>query len=209
MRNPNGTPDGQVHGLYVISGRSDAKGCNIQQENFAAALAANNVTFRIPTPIFGLGLVEGISDRDLTTAFNSNAALKSQLGISGHFNTSPNDGTITRFGWKAQNKSLLMFSGEAYLVEMGITNELFPNKRDDETTPSCQFNPLPEDMTIFGTTRPSFASDRKRRIRFLDRNYQFFRLYAPQRSANAGPGGGISTDFGGDGLVQSRERGLQ
>jgi CxxC motif-containing protein (DUF1111 family) len=47
-----------------------------------------------------------------------------------------------------------MFSGEAYLVEMGVTNELFPNKRDNETTPSCQFNPLPEDMTIFGTTDP-------------------------------------------------------
>ena len=188
VRNPNGTPDGQVHGLYVISGRSDAKGCNIQQENFAAALAANNVTFRIPTPIFGLGLVEGISDRDLTTAFNSNAALKSQLGISGHFNTSPNDGTITRFGWKAQNKSLLMFSGEAYLVEMGITNELFPNKRDDETTPGCQFNPLPEDMTIFGTTDPvspptgSTASDFSTGIINFS---AFMRLSAPPTPAPA------------------------
>jgi CxxC motif-containing protein (DUF1111 family) len=154
VRNPNGAPDGQVHELYVISGRTDAPGCNIQQENFPAALAANNVIFRIPTPTFGLGLVEGISDLGLTTAFNSNPALKSQLGISGQFNTSPNDGTITRFGWKAQNKSLLMFSGEAYLVEMGITNELFPNKRDNELDPNCQFNPLPEDMTIFGTADP-------------------------------------------------------
>jgi CxxC motif-containing protein (DUF1111 family) len=151
VNKPDGTPDGQVHELYVISGRPDAPGCNIQQENFAAAVAANNVIFRIPTPTFGLGLVEGISDLGLTTTFNSNAWLKSQLGISGHFNTSPNDGTITRFGWKAQNKSLLMFSGEAYLVEMGITNELFPNERDNGTDPNCQFNPLPEDMTIFGT----------------------------------------------------------
>jgi CxxC motif-containing protein (DUF1111 family) len=103
----------------VTSGRPDAPGCNIQQENFPAALAANNVIFRIPTPTFGLGLVEGISDLGLTTAFNSHGALKSQLGISGRFNTSPNDGTITRFGWKAQNKSLLMFSGEA--LADGIT----------------------------------------------------------------------------------------
>lgn len=149
--NPDGTPDGQVHELYVISGRSDAPGCGIKQEDFPAALAANNVIFRIPTPTFGLGLVEGISDLNLVTAFNSNPALKSQLGVSGHFNISANDGTITRFGWKAQDKSLLMFSGEAYLVEMGVTNELFPNKRDNETTPSCQFNVLPEDMTVFGT----------------------------------------------------------
>jgi hypothetical protein len=89
VRNPDGTPDGQVHELYVISGRPDAPGCNIQQENFPAALAANNVIFRIPTPTFGLGLVEGISDLGLTTAFNSNVALKSQLGISGQFNTEP------------------------------------------------------------------------------------------------------------------------
>jgi CxxC motif-containing protein (DUF1111 family) len=188
VRNPDGTPDGQVHELYVISGRPDAPGCNIQQENFPAALAANNVIFRIPTPTFGLGLVEGISDLGLTTAFNSNVALKSQLGISGQFNTSPNDGTITRFGWKAQNKSLLMFSGEAYLVEMGVTNELFPNKRDNETTPSCQFNPLPEDMTIFGTTDPvspptgSTASDFSTGIvNFAT----FMRLSAPPTSAPA------------------------
>jgi CxxC motif-containing protein (DUF1111 family) len=189
VRNPDGTPDGQVHELYVISGRPDAPGCNLQQENFAAALAANNVIFRIPTPIFGLGLVEGISDLGLTTAFNANAALKSQLGISGHFNTSPNDGTITRFGWKAQNKSLLMFSGEAYLVEMGITNELFPNERDNGTAPNCQFNPLPEDMSIFGTTDPdspptgSTASDFSTGIvNFAT----FMRLSAPPTPAEAG-----------------------
>jgi CxxC motif-containing protein (DUF1111 family) len=189
VNNPDGTPDGQVHELYVISGRPDAPACNIQQTDFAAALAAKNVIFRIPTPTFGLGLVEGISDLGLTTAFNSNAALKSQLGVSGQFNTSPNDGTITRFGWKAQNKSLLMFSGEAYLVEMGITNELFPNERDNGTDPSCQFNPLPEDMTIFGTTDPdspptgSTASDFSTGIvNFAT----FMRLSAPPSPAPAG-----------------------
>jgi hypothetical protein len=53
---------------------------------------------------------------------------KSALGISGRLNRNGNDGTITRFGWKAQNKSLLLFSGEAYNVEMGITNELFQQR---------------------------------------------------------------------------------
>jgi CxxC motif-containing protein (DUF1111 family) len=51
------------------------------------------------------------------------------LGISGAFNRNGNDGTITRFGWKAQNKSLHIFSGEAYNVEMGISNLLFPQDR--------------------------------------------------------------------------------
>lgn len=145
ITNPNGTPDGGVHDLFVITGRHDAPGCNIAQPNYEQAIQQNNVIFRIPTPVFGTGQVENTPDVSLE---NDAAALSSQRqanGISGNFNHSANDGTITRFGWKAQNKSLLMFSGEAYNVEIGVTNELFPNERDD--TPSCQFNPLPEDAT--------------------------------------------------------------
>ncbi len=49
-----------------------------------------------------------------------------------------------------------MFSGEAYNVEMGVTNELFPNERED--APSCQFNPLPEDATNLADTGISNGS---------------------------------------------------
>ena len=145
ITNPDGTPDGGVHDLFVITGRKDAPGCSIAQPNYEQALQQNNIIFRIPTPLFGLGQVENTPDINLE---NDAAALANQrqaLGISGSFNHSANDGTITRFGWKAQNKSLLMFSGEAYNVEIGVTNELFPNKRDD--TQGCQFNTLPEDAT--------------------------------------------------------------
>ena len=82
--------------------------------------------FRIPTPLFGLGLVEATSDQALIDNLHATASARAALGIGGNFNTSGNDGTITRFGWKAQNKSLLIFSGEAYNVEMGVSNELFP-----------------------------------------------------------------------------------
>jgi CxxC motif-containing protein (DUF1111 family) len=163
LKNPDGTPDGGVHDLFVITGRTDAPGCNIQQPNFNAALNANNVIFRIPTPIFGLGLVEGVSDLGLQNALDQNGFLKSQLGVSGRFNRSGNDGSITRFGWKAQNKSLLIFAGEAYNVEQGVTNELFPNER--ELDPGCQFNGTPEDRTILSPTETSgspasdFSSD--------------------------------------------------
>ena len=127
VRNPDGTPDGGVHDLFVISGRTDATGCRISQPDFAAALAQHNVIFRIPTPLFGLGLVENVPDNNLKAAQNEVRALAESLGIRvGVFNRSANDGTITRFGWKAQNKSLLMFAGEAYNVEQGVTNELFP-----------------------------------------------------------------------------------
>jgi len=159
VRNPNGTPDGGVHDLFVITGRSDAPGCNITQPNFAAALSANNVIFRIPTPTFGLGLVEAVPDSALQAAFAASAQQRGALGISGSFNRNGNDGTITRFGWKAQNKSLLIFAGEAYNVEQGVTNDAFPNER--ETDPSCQFNNHPESTTnlVNKTNSASPASD--------------------------------------------------
>ena len=145
VKNANGTPDGGVHDLYTIQGRSDAPGCTLAQPDFATAVAQGNVIFRIPTPIFGLGLVEATSDQALIDNLNATAARRATLGIAGSFNTSGNDGSITRFGWKAQNKSLLIFSGEAYNVEMGVSNELFPNERS--AVAGCAFNSSPEDKT--------------------------------------------------------------
>jgi len=147
VRNPDGSSDGGVHDLYTIVGRTDAQGCSLAQPAFAAQLSRNNVIFRIPTPTFGLGLVELTSDATLRANLAASPKAKNLLGISGTFNTSGNDGTITRFGWKAQNKSLLMFAGEAYNVEQGVTNEIFPNERTDAT--GCQFNATPEDVTHF------------------------------------------------------------
>jgi CxxC motif-containing protein (DUF1111 family) len=113
--------------------------------------------------LFGAGLIEAIPDAAILANHQANASAKSLLGIHGHANAhlsgnvnlSANDGTITRFGWKAQNKSLLMFSGEAYNVEMGISNQLFPQERDE--TPSCLFTPTPNDNLNFKTT-PSTTS---------------------------------------------------
>ena len=145
IQSANGSLDGGVHGLFTIAGRSDAPGCTRAQPNFAQQLAANNVIFRIPTPLFGLGLVENTPDATLNANLAATASARAQLGIGGSFNTSANDGTITRFGWKAQNKSLLMFAGEAYNVEIGISNELFPNKRSAGA--GCVFNPTPDDAS--------------------------------------------------------------
>jgi CxxC motif-containing protein (DUF1111 family) len=145
QRNADGTPDGGVHNLFTITGRSDAAGCTIAQPNFAVAAAQNNISFRIPTPLFGAGLIEAIPDAAILANLAANGAAKAQLGIGGFVNRNANDGTITRFGWKAQNKSPLLFAGEAYNVEQGVTNELFPTERDE--TPGCVFNATPEDST--------------------------------------------------------------
>jgi CxxC motif-containing protein (DUF1111 family) len=147
VRNADGSPDGGVHDLFTITGRSDAAGCRIAQPDFATAVAQNNTGFRIPTPLFGAGLMEAITDTAILVNKAANAQAKAALGIQGQENRSANDGTITRFGWKAQNKSLLLFGGEAYNVEQGVTNEIFPTERDE--TSGCGFNPTPEDRTDY------------------------------------------------------------
>jgi CxxC motif-containing protein (DUF1111 family) len=143
----NSIRDGGVHALYTITGRSDAGTCSIPQPNFAAAATQNNLVFRIPTPTFGGGLIEAITDAAILANKAANSSAKSALGIVGHENREGNTGTITRFGWKAQNKSLTIFSGEAYNVEQGVSNEVFPQERDETT--GCLFNPTPEDHVSF------------------------------------------------------------
>jgi CxxC motif-containing protein (DUF1111 family) len=151
-----------VHDLFTIQGRTDTatpNNCTMAQPDFAAEAAKNNLSFRIPTPVFGAGLIENIDEATLLANLAGSAS--PQLGIAGVPNRSGNDGSITRFGWKAQNKSLLIFAGEAYNVEMGITNELFPDERGYPPNPlpaACIFNPTPEDRTVFESTDPTQVS---------------------------------------------------
>ena len=149
---PNGTPDGGVHALFTITGRSDAPGCDLAQPDFPAAAASQNLIFRIPTPVFGTGLIEAIDDDTILANMRANRLLKLFLGVNGRPNMSGNDGTITRFGWKAQNKSLELFSAEAYNVEQGVTSNMFPQERDED--PACRFNATPENTAHFDATNP-------------------------------------------------------
>jgi CxxC motif-containing protein (DUF1111 family) len=197
VRHPDGTPDGGVTNTFTITGREGADGCNIRQHDFATEIRNRNIIFRIPTPVFGAGLIEQIPDAAILANQAANSSQKRELGIrgkpnvavtgrtiSGSPNRNGNDGTIARFGWKAQNQSLLLFSGEAYNVEMGITSELFQSER--EQAAECQFAMVPNDTQNFdapdaltGTTAiQNFA------------NFQRF-LAAPKPSTHM-PGGSTS-----------------
>jgi CxxC motif-containing protein (DUF1111 family) len=191
---PNGAPDGGVHDLFVITGRTDAKPpaqpttCTATQPNFPQQIAANNVIFRIPIALFGDGQIENTPDTNLMNDSIAIAAEQAAAGIvSQNFNLSGNDGTIMRFGWKAQNKSLMIFAGEAYNVEQGVSNELFPNERlDNPANPltDCVFNPMPEDnlnlakVTSTNFTASNFSSD-------IENFTQFMRLLAGPTPAPA------------------------
>jgi CxxC motif-containing protein (DUF1111 family) len=190
----NGVPDGGVHNTFVVTGRSDVnRSCTIAQPDFGPAGngltgqgGSRNIVFRIPTPTLGAGLIEAIPDSAILANVRVDTAAKRRAGVGGHpnahlggnVNRNGNDGTITRFGWKAQNKSLLLFSGEAYNVEMGISNLLFPQERDE--TAACQGGNLtPNDTATFASTAATgVLSDMEA---FAD----FMRMLAPPTPATA------------------------
>jgi CxxC motif-containing protein (DUF1111 family) len=195
--------DGGVHDLFTIAGMTGvAESCKLSQPNFKQAMDANNLIFRIPTPLFGAGLIEQIPDAaiianlDSATTRNEKTAtgihgkaniVLSGNTISGQVNKNGNDGTVSRFGWKAQNKSLLMFAGEAYNVEMGISNELFQTEREEN--PACQFATTPNDTSNPQLTGLSVLSD-------IEQFAAFMRLLAPPTPSTTVPGGSDSIGRG-------------
>jgi CxxC motif-containing protein (DUF1111 family) len=203
IRNPDGSPDGGVHSLFTISGRTDAPshGCAIAQPDFEKHIADRNVIFRIPTPVFGAGLIEAIPDTAILANQAANSVEKRSLGIrgrpnivlagstiSGQPNANGNDGTLARFGWKAQNKSLVLFSGEAYNVEMGITNELFQTERNE--TPACQYATTPNDSTNMD------GSNGTDTLNGFEKFAIFMRFLAPPKPSTTTPGGTASITRG-------------
>ena len=156
------TTDGGVHDLFTIAGMTGTPAnCTavLKQPNFAKASQDGVIRFRIPTPTFGLGLIEAIADETI----EANVKASKPFGISGTANRNGNDGTVTRFGWKAQNKSLVIFSGEAYNVEQGITNELFPDERG-ESNAADAYNCRsllagPQDYVQYEETQPQRVID--------------------------------------------------
>ncbi|HEV2991402.1 MAG TPA: di-heme oxidoredictase family protein [Candidatus Angelobacter sp.] len=146
VQNADGSLDGGVHELFTIQGRDDAPaGCQISQPDFQTQVNNNNVIFRIPIATFGEGFVENTTDQAFQANLASLAGSKVKRGIRGRFNTNGNDGTVTKFGWKAQNKSMLLFAGEAANVELGMTNEIFTNEKT--VGKGCTPNFTPEDNT--------------------------------------------------------------
>jgi len=183
----DGTPDGGVHNLYTIAGRNDAPGCVLAQPDFGREAARDNLILRIPVPVFGAGLIEAITDESILANWQAEPSGRGAMKIGGRpnrrgpgrVNTSSNDGSITRFGWKAQNKSLVTFAGEAYNVEQGVTNELFPTERDE--TPNCLFTPTPEDHTKVNASTAIDAMSDVMKFAF------FMRFLAPPEPAPETP----------------------
>jgi len=119
-------------------------------------------TTRVSVNLLGDGFVEAVSDQTLIELAHKQCKTpRSKIcGLVIHVPIveSPGNAGVGRFGWKNQHASLLSFSGDAYLNEMGITNRLFP----DEVTKLCNTAAEPNDQP-----GPDGLSDVDRFARFV------------------------------------------
>jgi CxxC motif-containing protein (DUF1111 family) len=123
---------GSLRQLFTVGSFTGANGqaCNAPLEVEPPEATVHNVG-RLTTPLFGAGLIDVIPDSVIVA--NASAQPTSVRGTVTHVKVllpNPADpsqvlgGTkVGRFGWKAGIASLVQFSADAYLNEMGITTQ--------------------------------------------------------------------------------------
>ena len=165
---PSSGGTGLVQQLFTISGMSYPN-CKIQQPDFSNE---PGLVYRQPLPTFGDGYIDFVENKDILNNLNSNLTLKASLGIGGSANMA-DDGSVSRFGWKAQWRAVLPAVGAEEQVEEGITNEMLLTELDQ--TAECDVNLVPEDPTNYSMNGSSntpwyFLADAERDaifVRFL------------------------------------------
>jgi CxxC motif-containing protein (DUF1111 family) len=135
---------------------------------------ANVIARRVPIPVFGAGLVEAIADETILALEDPEDRDADGIrGRAAHItDVATGQQRIGRFGWKAQQATLLAFSGDAYRNEMGITNDLFP----DEVALGID----PARLRLCSPTHGvQDIPDRRTRLRGIDNFANFMKLLAP------------------------------
>ncbi len=125
------TEAGEVLPLFTVNGRTDAYTCAVEPPDFSDTA---NLSIRIPTPVFGSGLIDNIPDAVILANRAAQAARKIRLRIGGEPNMD-SAGALGKFGWKAQHPSLMAFAGDAYKTEMGVPNQTSTYQRESLSTP--------------------------------------------------------------------------
>jgi len=133
-------------GAASITGRSlvnDRALCPEAQEHVPESESIR--TLRAALNTLGDGFVEAIDDKTLLALADNQPRLSNGLirgeAIQVPILEAPGRSRLGRFGWKDQHGSLLSFIGDAYLMEMGITNRLRPK----DITTVCKTTLDPED----------------------------------------------------------------
>jgi CxxC motif-containing protein (DUF1111 family) len=105
--------------------------------------------FRAATSVLGLGFVEAIRDETLISIanaqpFQSGGLIRGQI-VRVDVIEAPGVTRVGRFGWKNQQASLLSFSADAYINEMGITTPMAPIENDSNGSSIELFDHVPLD----------------------------------------------------------------
>jgi len=111
-------------------------------------LPGEDTTKRASVNTLGDGFVEAISDATLTGIRNSQLMEIRGTAISVPILEAPGSTRVGRFGWKDQHASLVSFSADAYLNEMGITSPLQPVENTSDGNDVSAFDTVfdPEDF---------------------------------------------------------------
>jgi CxxC motif-containing protein (DUF1111 family) len=134
-------------GADTISGRSIINDRAICPQAHESVPDSENIrTFRAVLNTLGDGFVEAVDDRTFL-AIAANQPAQSHGMIHGQaimvpILEAPGKTGVGKFGWKDQDPTILSFSGDAYLNEMGVTNRLKPK----DVTTVCKVTSDPEDM---------------------------------------------------------------
>jgi CxxC motif-containing protein (DUF1111 family) len=107
----------------------------------------NTRTFRISTNTLGNGFVESIANNTLLAIRSKQPEPMRGTAVMVPVLEAGSKARIGRFGWKGQHASLVSFSADAYLNEMGITNPLFPDENTAngrDVSYGSGYDPVPE-----------------------------------------------------------------
>jgi CxxC motif-containing protein (DUF1111 family) len=112
--------------------------------------AENIRTFRMSNNVLGDGFVEAIDSNTLVAIVNAQPG-QSGGQIAGQFIQvpvleRPGQIRVGRFGWKNQHASLLSFSSDAYLNEMGITNRFNLTENTSLGRSVADFDEVPDNQ---------------------------------------------------------------
>jgi CxxC motif-containing protein (DUF1111 family) len=108
-------------------------------------LEGNSVqTFRTSLNTLGDGFVECIADQTLIDISNSQPSIMRGQVIRVPVLEAGGAVRVARFGWKNQHASLVSFSADAYLNEMGITSPLQPNENTSNGDSVAAYDSVPD-----------------------------------------------------------------
>lgn len=112
------------------------------QERITTALDIHE--FRSTRTVLGDGFVEALANQTLqNNVANQPSAQRGQLRTVTVLEAAPAT-RIGRFGHKSQHASLVSFSADAYLNEMGITSDLLPNENNIQGQSAAPFDEVPD-----------------------------------------------------------------